>query len=113
MASTARTTPASKAKLAPASFSIEKAEKEVEDGRRPDPFVVELKGGERVTFRDPMLLGWLDVASLDTSQPLRAIQTLLSDEDYKTFVASEVNAGAIQALMNSLVDWYGILDSGN
>lgn len=112
MATAARTTPNRSKNSAP-SFSIAAAEKEVTDGRRPDPFVVELKGGELVTFKDPVLLGFAVAASVSAADPLHAVRTLLSPEDYKVFAASDVKAGVVTVLIESMMDWYGVLDSGN
>lgn len=101
--------PAPKEKKPTAHFSFVQAAKEREEGEdRPEPFVVELEGGKFVTLRDPEDLGWQEAAALDLRSPYLVMQTILSEDDYETFIEVDYKVPDIQAMQRAWADHYGL-----
>lgn len=101
--------PAPKERKPQAHFSFVQAAKEREEGEpRPEPFIVELDGGEFVTLRDPEDLGWQEAAALDLRQPFLVMQTILSEDDYDTFLKVDYKIPDLQAMQRAWAEHYGL-----
>lgn len=100
-----------------AHFSIAQAEAELTEGLDEiEPFTVELKSGEIVTFVDPRSMGWQKAASLDMSNPYGMFRELVEEEDYEKLVNEDFPLSLITKLGQAWRDHYGVeeqLQPGN
>jgi len=94
-----------------AHFSIAQAEKEYTSGLdEVEPFTVELKSGEVITFRDPRTLGWQVAASLDITNPYGMFRQLVEDEDYEKLVSEDFVYPILRQIGEAWREHYGVED---
>lgn len=99
-------------------FSIKQAEAEREEAAAGEPavepFTVEGKNGETITFRDPEVIGWQESAALTMRDPFLAVQTMLDDENYQVFVdQGDFGNGTLRALIQAWMGHHGVIPPGN
>lgn len=116
MATTGRTTPASKAKKTPAvQFDIEAAESELDDDlEEMEPFVVNAANGTPVTFVDVRKLDTFVASTLDFRDPYSTFRILIEDPDeYAAFTEKGFSQHTGRKLIKRYQDYYKVLDQGN
>ena len=80
--------------------------------RRPEPFVVVLKDGKRITFKDPYdfkiserdeILGIYQAARAGEADDLDLLKKILSAEDYKRYIDADLPIRTHAALVERVM----------
>jgi hypothetical protein len=91
---------------------------------KPEPFVVVLKGGKRITFKDPFdykisdreeILGIYEAARRGEADDLDLLKKILSPEDYKKYIDANLPLRTHAALVERVMEHFkgGLGDAGN
>lgn len=126
MATTSRTTPPARSKSAAKPkvedkptfhFSIKQAMAEREEApaeEKVEPYTVEGKNGETITFRIPGEIGWQESAALTMRDPFTAVRTMLEDDQYEVFLAQgDFPNEILRDLVQEWMAHHGVVPAGN
>lgn len=92
-------------------FNLETVERE---GSRPEPYVVALPGGEKMTLIDPQELPSDDLLSVDSENPVVLMRMCVADEDKKKLpLLLQIPAWKLNLLMEDFQRHYGLDKLGN
>lgn len=92
------------------SFKELRAESEkAREGKTP--FVYECEDGTVITFTDPNLIHWIDLADLG-EDPVQFINLCLSAQDGKKFAGEDIDSSMMSVIMDAFVAHYGLGSRG-
>lgn len=91
---------------------------------KPEPFVVVLRDGKRITFKDPFdfkvsekdeILGIYEAARRGEADDLELLKKILSTEDYAKYIAADLPIRTHGALTQRVMEHFkgGLGDAGN
>lgn len=91
---------------------------------KPEPFVVVLRDGKRITFKDPFdfkvsekdeILGIYEAARRGEADDLELLKKILSEDDYAKYIAADLPIRTHGALTQRVMEHFkgGLGDAGN